>query len=190
MGLRDRNPAVESHLVAALARPLWVKLHSRLRSPQLIEDARQETLLRVFTYFRSGKTLDNPANLPGFVLGVCSNVCYELLRSDTRYDQMPVKELDPPDLGANPEQSVVTEERKRLVAKILNDLSTKDRQVLKRVFLDEADRDEICHEMSVDRDYLRLLVHRAKLKFKAANMGTFSSGFAAVDLAQGAHGPH
>src|SRR2546427_2869656 len=47
MALRDRNPAVESHLVAALARPLWVKLHSRLRSPQLIEDARQETLLRV-----------------------------------------------------------------------------------------------------------------------------------------------
>jgi len=188
--LRDRNPAVESHLVAALARPLWVKLHSRLRSPQLIEDARQETLLRVFTYFRSGKTLDNPASLPGFVLGVCSNVCYEFLRSDTRYDQMPVTELDPPDLGANPEQNVVTEERKRLVAKILGDLSSKDRQVLKRVFLDEADRDEVCHELSVDRDYLRLLVHRAKLKFKAAIMGTFTSGFAAVDLVQGAHGPH
>src|SRR6267143_1214184 len=80
VALRDRNPAVESHLVAALARPLWVKLHSRLRSPQLIEDARQETLLRVFTYFRSGKTLDNPASLPGFVLGVCTNVCHELLR--------------------------------------------------------------------------------------------------------------
>src|SRR5258708_40017987 len=49
MALRDRNPAVESHLVAALARPLWGKLPSRLRSPHLIADARPGTLLRVFT---------------------------------------------------------------------------------------------------------------------------------------------
>jgi RNA polymerase sigma-70 factor (ECF subfamily) len=178
IALRDHNQEVESHLVNALARPLWVKLHSRLRSPQLIEDARQETFLRVFVYFRSGKTLQNPASLPGFVLSVCNNVCHEFLRSHTRQDQMPINEMDPLDRGENPEQRVVTEERKQLVANILNHLSTKDRQVLKRVFLDEADKDEVCHELGIDRDYLRLVVHRAKLRFRAVLKGV---GFATAN---------
>ena len=169
--LRDRDQEIETHLVNSLSRPLSVKLHSRLRSPQLIEDARQETFLRVFVYFRSGKILENPASLPSFVLSVCNNVCHEFLRSHTRQEQMPVTDLGPLDKEANPEQRVVTEERKRLVTSILNNLSTKDRLVLKRVFLDEADKDQVCHELGIDREYLRLLVHRAKLRFRRALQG-------------------
>ena len=169
--LRDHDQEIETHLVNSFSRPLWVKLHAHLRSPQVIEDARQETFLRVFAYFQSGKTLGNPASLPGFVLSVCSNVCHEFLRAHTRHEQMPATDLEPPDKEANPEQQVVTEERKQLVASILDHLSAKDRQVLKRVFLDEADKDEICHELGIDREYLRLLVHRAKLRFRMALPG-------------------
>jgi RNA polymerase sigma-70 factor (ECF subfamily) len=153
-----------------------LKLHARLRSPQLIEDARQETFLRVITYFRAGKTLDNPASLPGFVLSVCNNVCHEVLRSHTRHQQMPEEEPDPPDSAMNPEQNVVTEERKQIVTKILSDLSSRDRQLLRRVFLDEADKDEVCDELGVNREYLRVLVHRAKIRLKAAMAGTGVAG--------------
>ncbi len=38
--------------------------------------------------------------------------------------------------------------------------------LLKAVFLDERDRDEVCREFGVDRDYLRVLLHRAKQEFK------------------------
>jgi RNA polymerase sigma-70 factor (ECF subfamily) len=38
---------------------------------------------------------------------------------------------------------------------------------LKAVFFDERDRDEVCREFGVDRDYLRVLLHRAKQEFKA-----------------------
>ena len=38
--------------------------------------------------------------------------------------------------------------------------------MLKAVFLDERDRDEVCREFGVDRDYLRVLLHRAKQEFK------------------------
>lgn len=177
IGLRDSDPEVETNLVNTLSRPLWVKLHARLRSPQLIEDARQETLLRVFAYFRSGKTLENPASLPGFVLAVCNNVCHELLRSHTRHEQMPIVDLEPRDKSANPEQQVVSEEQKQVVTSVLNHLSMKDRQVLKRVFLDEADKDDVCHELGIDRGYLRLVVHRAKGRFRAALQAvTFAAG--------------
>ena len=166
MALRDRDREAEEYLAGAFNRPLTLKLTSRLRSPQLIEDARQETFLRVLTYFRSGKTLDNPASLPAFMIGICNNVCLEFLRSHTRHEQMPVVEPDPPDVSMNPEQNAVTEESKHLVKSILDDLEEKDRRLLRRVFLDEADKDEICREMGIDRDYLRVLVHRAKLRFK------------------------
>jgi RNA polymerase sigma-70 factor (ECF subfamily) len=167
--LRDHDRQVETHLVEFFTRPICLKLYFRLRSPQLIEDARQETFLRVFTYFRSGKTLENPASLPGFVHAVCNNVCCEMLRSHTRHQQMPENEPELPDSAAlNPEESLVTEERKQLVTKILGALAFKDRQVLRRIFLDEVDKDTVCGEFGVSREYLRVLVHRAKLKLKAA----------------------
>jgi len=52
------------------------------------------------------------------------------------------------------------------VREILLDLSVRDRGLLKAVFLDERDRDEVCVEFGVDREYLRVLLHRAKQEFK------------------------
>jgi len=176
IALRDQDQGAEAELVSSFARPLWLKLHARLRVPHLIEDARQETFLRVLTYFRSGKTLNNPASLPGFVLSVCNNVCYELLRSHTRHPQMPEEAPDPPDVAVDPEENMVTQERKQIVTRILDDLSEKDRQLLRRVFLDEADKDDVCEELGVTREYLRVLVHRAKLRLKAALAGTGMAG--------------
>ena len=52
------------------------------------------------------------------------------------------------------------------VGEILLGLPSRDRQLLKAVFLDERDRDEVCGEFGVDRAYLRVLLHRAKQEFK------------------------
>jgi RNA polymerase sigma-70 factor (ECF subfamily) len=52
------------------------------------------------------------------------------------------------------------------VREILLDLPARDRALLKAVFLDERDREEVCGKFGVDRDYLRVLLHRAKQEFK------------------------
>lgn len=166
--LQERNPDVENDLIACFSRPVRAKLRGRLRSPDLVQDASQETFLRVFSYFRSGKTLDNPASLPGFVHTVCHNVALELLRAHTRHEQLPERSLEPADTAPDPEGSLVTEERKNFVTKLLRELSTKDQQLLRRVFLDEEDKDRVCREFHVDRGYLRVLLHRARLRCKAA----------------------
>jgi hypothetical protein len=36
------------------------------------------------------------------------------------------------------------------------------------VFLEEQDKTDICKRFQVDRDYLRVLVHRAKTRFRDA----------------------
>jgi DNA-directed RNA polymerase specialized sigma24 family protein len=63
---------------------------------------------------------------------------------------------------------MVTAERKRIVRDLLGELAEKDRELLRRVLLEEEDKDAVCREYRVDRGYLRVLLHRARLRFKAA----------------------
>jgi RNA polymerase sigma-70 factor, ECF subfamily len=166
--LQNRDPETENHLVASFYKAIQAKLQSRLRWPELVQDARQETFLRVFVYFRSGKTLANPASLPGFVHGVCHNVAMEFLRSHTRHDQIAENVPEPVDTSSDPEGQMVTTERKQIVRKLLGELPVKDRELLRRVLLEEEDKDAVSKELGVDRNYLRVLLYRARLRFKAA----------------------
>ena len=62
--------------------------------------------------------------------------------------------------------AVVNRERKEMVSQILNQLAPKDRDILRSLYLEETNKDEVCERFEVDRDYLRVLVHRAKLRFR------------------------
>ena len=37
-----------------------------------------------------------------------------------------------------------------------------------RLFVEERDKDDICRSLQIDRGYLRVLLHRAKQRFRAA----------------------
>jgi hypothetical protein len=58
-------------------------------------------------------------------------------------------------------------ERQQIMRRLLEELSEKDRQLLCRVSLDGEDKDAVCREFHVDRHYLRVLLFRARLRFKA-----------------------
>jgi len=53
-----------------------------------------------------------------------------------------------------------------LVRKILSGLPARDQDLLRAVLLEEKDKDAVCRELGVDRNYLRVLLHRTKVKFK------------------------
>jgi hypothetical protein len=40
------------------------------------------------------------------------------------------------------------------------------------LFFEECDKDEVCRRLNIDRGYLRVLLHRAKLRFKAEYVGS------------------
>ena len=52
------------------------------------------------------------------------------------------------------------------IRRILDTLPKRDRQLLRAIFLEEKDKDEVCRLFQVDRGYLRVLLHRAKKSFK------------------------
>lgn len=165
-GLRDRDPEAESHFVAHFRKPIWLKAQRQLRAPDLVEDACQETILRVFQYFRSGKRLENPERLPGFVHTVCHNVTLEMIRSKTRYSQLPEAGYDPPDGRVSPHGELVTREREQLVREILSSLPEKDRDLLRLAMLEEVDKAELCRRFDASEEYLRVLLYRARIRFR------------------------
>jgi RNA polymerase sigma-70 factor, ECF subfamily len=65
------------------------------------------------------------------------------------------------------EGMLVTKQSSEQVRKILDGMPERDRALLRAIFLEEKEKDVVCKEFGVDRDYLRVLLHRAKDKFKA-----------------------
>jgi RNA polymerase sigma-70 factor (ECF subfamily) len=166
--LRDGDPETENHFVSHFSNLIRLSLRYRLRSWELIEDIRQETFLRVLNFLRSDRSLDRPERLGAYVHSVSINVMMELLRASTRHPPIPEEALEMADRRVNLEKGVVTRERKELVRNVLSELAEKDRDILRAVFLEERDKSEICERFQVDRDYLRVLVHRAKGRFREA----------------------
>ena len=158
----------QDHFVGYFTELLQVKLRSRLQSLHAIEDVRQETFARVLTVLRKDGGLRQPERLGAFVNTVCNHVLFEQYRSSSRSESLDAEgRPELPALGADALDIVVARQIKDKVRDILLDLAPRDRSLLKAVFLDERDRDEVCREFGVDRQYLRVLLHRAKQEFKA-----------------------
>jgi RNA polymerase sigma-70 factor (ECF subfamily) len=160
------DPPTQEHFVVYFSELLQLKLRSRLNSPHAIEDVRQETFARVFSVLRKDG-LRQPERLGAFVNTVCSHVLSEHYRSSGSSESLDVDgRPELPDKRASALEIVVARQTKDKVREILLDLEPRDRSLLKAVFLDERDRDEVCREFGVERDYLRVLLHRAKQEFK------------------------
>jgi len=158
----------QDHFVGYFTELLHLKLRSRLQSPQAIEDVRQETFARVFAGLRKPGALRQPESLGAFVNTVCNNVLFEHYRASSRnqsLDDDGAQEIA--STGADAYSMAAAGQIKIKVREILLGMPVRDRSILKAVFLDERDREEICHEFGVDREYLRVLLHRAKQDFRA-----------------------
>jgi RNA polymerase sigma-70 factor (ECF subfamily) len=67
---------------------------------------------------------------------------------------------------ANPDSSFDTARNTARVRLVLETLPPRDAEILRAVFLEEGDKEEVCRRLGIDRDYLRVLLHRAKKAFR------------------------
>ena len=166
--LRDRDHATERHFVAYFNKLLLIKLRSRLRSAQEIEDIRQETFVRVLKAVRTEGTIRQPERLGAFVNSICNNVLQEYFRSSQRTDQFDEDAPEPADPSPDVDGMLVTLQAIDQVRRILAELPERDRRLLRAIFMEEKDKDDVCREMGVNREYLRVLLHRAKQTFRVS----------------------
>ena len=168
--LASGDADVEHHFSSYFGDLLLLKLRAKIRSPQLIEDIRQETLLRTLRIVRSAG-VEHPERFGPFVCGICNNVMKELIRDEMRYERAP-SDFEPADTRVDLEVPLVTRQRRRQVDSMLEELPARDRELLRMLFLEERDKSEICKRFNVGEDYLRVLLHRAKVRFRSMYSNT------------------
>jgi RNA polymerase sigma-70 factor (ECF subfamily) len=166
--LAEGDPATESHFGVYFGKFIALKLRARRLTPSMAEDVQQETMLRVLKALRQGSGVNQPERFGAFVNSVCNNVVLEFFHKESRHPQVPQNSPEPADQRVDMDASLITQERKRMVAEILDGLGSKDREILRLVFLEETGRDEVCRKLGVRSEYLRVLLHRAKERFERA----------------------
>ncbi len=154
------------HFSRYFTKLLVLKLRSKLRDNSQAEDVAQETLLRVFKYFRDKGSLENPERLGAWVNSFCDNIALEFFRAGNRFQQAPESLPEPVSQALNAEFNCINTERKARLADALRKLDNKDRIIIEKVFLQEQDKDNICRELGINRNHLRLKVHRALGRFR------------------------
>jgi RNA polymerase sigma-70 factor, ECF subfamily len=166
--LRSGDPRTQEHFVTYFTELIQLKLRARLRSIQAIEDVKQETFARVLTALRSPSGIRQPERLGAFVNSICNNVLLEQYRANSRVASIEDESANElPDKAIDVEAAVASKQMEQKVREILQEMSERDRRIIREVFLEERDKDEVCRDFGVDRDYLRVLVHRAKQSFKS-----------------------
>lgn len=164
--LRQGDFRTEQHFSNYFGGLLQLKLRSRLRSPQDVEDAQQETLRRVLAALRDDK-LRQPDRLGAFVFGICRRVVQE---DRIKGREVPMEDgeyRDFPDVKISVVDLMVSNQTKEKVREILNQMQERDRRLLRDIFLEERDKDEVCRDFGVTRGYLRVLLLRARQSFKS-----------------------
>ena len=167
---------VELHFVEYFSSLLLVKLRFHLRSGQEIQELRQEVFVRVLRALRQGEGLQRPEGLGSYVNSVCNNVLLEYFRYKSRVVQFDEHAPEPMDARTDPEREMVTAENQNRVKSLVAELAPKDRRILKALYLDERERDSVCREFGVSRGYLRVLLHRAKQRFRQLTRAGDTSG--------------
>ncbi|WP_183972714.1 RNA polymerase sigma factor [Tunturiibacter gelidoferens] len=167
--LRSGDARTEEHFVSYFGELIQLKLRSRLNSREAIEDVRQETFVRVLVLVRSPNGLREPDRLGAFVNSVCNHVLLEHYRSKNKTESFLDSEAEATLVNHDPSalSLLETKDAQRIVHQILKELTDRDRMLLQSVLLEERDKDEVCKQFGITRDYLRVLVHRAKQSFKS-----------------------
>jgi len=166
--LRDGDSRVEEHFASYFGELIHLKLRRRVHTRQLLEDIRQETLCRVLRAIREKNGIEDARKFGAFVSGVCHYVTVELSRSENRYEP-PERDFDEQlDKTEDPDTPLINEERRKQVQKVLSKLERRDRKLLRAVFLEELGSSEVCRRFQFEPDYLRVLVFRAKARFRQA----------------------
>jgi RNA polymerase sigma-70 factor, ECF subfamily len=159
--LRDGDPRTESHFVAYFRQLLRIKLRARYLSSDVIEDLQQETFIRVFRALRVEAGIRQPERIGAFVNSVCNFVLQEHYRAQGKKNHLEEGDADPPDKILNLEKLAIAEEVNERVREAVKSLSPRERDLIRKIFFLEMEKEEVSTELGVTRDYLRVLLHRA-----------------------------
>lgn len=160
----DRD--AESEFVRRYERGVHILLrrHCRRADP-VVADLAQDVLTTVLERLRAGALLDGNA-LPAYVRSTVVRTATAEYRRRRPVDAMSAVEDLPS--HADPIDEHGSRELAGLLKKLLAELPmVRDREVLRRFYLADEDRDDVCRSLGIDTTHFHRVVHRARERFRS-----------------------
>lgn len=130
-----------------------------------VDDIVQETLTRFVRAGRQSQIRNNAEEFGAFVNGVCRNVILEYRR---RVRREPLADPDIPvkDTGVRPDAEIF--EMRQAIDLGLAELAERDQTILRSLYLEGREKEDICREWNMTDAQFRVVLFRAKERFRRA----------------------
>jgi RNA polymerase sigma-70 factor (ECF subfamily) len=138
-----------------------------------VDDLVQETLTRFIRAGQKNQIRNNTEEFGAFVNGVCRNVILEYRR---RVRREPLADPDIPikDTAVRPDADVF--EMRQAIEQGLAELAERDRMVLRSLYLEGKEKEDICREWGMTDAQFRVVLFRARDRFRKAYPGDAPGG--------------
>lgn len=156
---------IQEHFRKYFTALMSAKLRFKLKSPEAIEDVQQETFVRFYVALRAGK-IREPKSLGSYVNSMCNNILKEAWRVNASVSLDDDDAPDFPALRSDVTKILANKQAAQRIHQAIEQLPERDRRVLRAIYFEERNKDEVCGELGITRDHLRLLLHRAIQKMK------------------------
>jgi RNA polymerase sigma-70 factor (ECF subfamily) len=167
--IHTQDPQAESVLVERLQPGLRLILRRATGGDiELARDLLQETLTIIILRLRS-TPLNDPAGLPAFAAQTARHLAFAHARKQNRQrTRVDLEAIDAVEDNKRDQSATMTVERlSRIVHRLLDELSMeRDRIVLRRYYLEEEDKQVICHDLSLSELALNQVLFRARQRFR------------------------
>jgi RNA polymerase sigma factor (sigma-70 family) len=164
--IKTGEPGAMEELYALFSRGIRFYLCRQL-GPQELDDKVHDTFLIVVHAIRKGD-LREPERLMGFVRTIVRRQVAAHIESAVQHrrEQADLHSgAGVLDARSNPEESAIERQKVEIMKKVLQSISSRDREILTRFYLLGHSQERICAEMELTDTQFRLLKSRAKARF-------------------------
>ena len=148
---------------------LQLLLQRRIKDVGVAEEMLNEAVATAISHMRVGR-VSQPERLPGYVYRVALNLYRNYRREfDNRSDlRVKTEDIDQLPMLAAGSTDVAYSELPRIVRRLIAELPTaRDREIVRRFYLDEEDKADICDSLRLSSLHFDKVIFRARQRMKA-----------------------
>lgn len=166
--IRQQDPEAEGELVERYGPRVMRLLRKLLTAGAEADDLFQETFCRALGKIRGGELRD-PAALPCFLTALARNLAINHFRVLSR--RQTDADTDSVARAAHTQPSqlehLLEKEASERVQRLINELPTaRDRQMLRRFYLADEDKVDLCAELGLDSLHFNRVLYRARERYR------------------------
>ena len=162
------DQAAEAELVRRYSAKIEFILRRRCRDFSMAADLRQETFIVVLQRLRE-RGIDDPDRLAAFIYQTAINLAIAEARTYHRRNTHPDWDVIANVADQQPllSDQIEQEQRATMIRKTLKQLrQPRDRQILRRFYLTEEPKENICAALEVSAEHFDRVIFRARARFR------------------------